>query len=120
MKIEVLYFRNCPSPEPLRGMISEVLLEEGLEATVEFREVHTEMEAKELRFPGSPTILINGMDFEDKERTEADYGLKCRVYDNNGILMSWPSKDDLRQALLLASDEELYKELSGNRIGRCC
>ncbi len=120
MKIEVLYFRGCPSIQPLERMISELLREEALDATVEFKEVRTAKEAKERRFPGSPTIRFDGVDFEERKWREEDYGLQCRVYNNDGILMSWPSKKDLRAAIHRAGDEEFLRTISDRRSGGCC
>ncbi len=42
VKIEGLYFRGCPSLQPLRRMISEILWEEALDADLEFGKVRTE------------------------------------------------------------------------------
>jgi hypothetical protein len=62
MKVEILYFEGCPTylqaEETLRG----VLAEEGIEARAELVALNTEEEAQELRFPGSPTIRVDGED----------------------------------------------------------
>ncbi len=120
MKIDVLYFRGCPSIQPLKRMISDLLWEEAVDATVDFKEVRTAREAKERRFPGSPTIRVDGVDFEQRTWTEADYGLQCRVYNNDGILMSWPSKEALRAAIHRAGDEEFFRIISDRGSGGCC
>lgn len=118
MEIEVQYFRGCPSPEPLRNTLQEILREEGAEATLRFREVRSETEAKALRFPGSPTILIDGVEFQGQDWEEEDYGLKCRTYDNEGVIMSWPSKESLREAI---QEAIVAEDLGGRRrIGGCC
>ena len=50
-----------------------------LEATVELREVLTDEEAETLRFPGSPTIRVDGRDV-DPAGAEARPALACRIY----------------------------------------
>ena len=79
MKVEILYFDGCPTylraEETLRG----VLAGEGVEADVELVAVNTDEEAQRLRFPGSPTIRVDGEDlFPVPVRT--GYALGCRMY----------------------------------------
>lgn len=58
--------------------------------------------AHSLRFPGSPTIRINGRDIEPQET--ASYGLMCRLYtDGSGA----PSHQRLRDAIRRARDLEV-------------
>lgn len=119
MRIDVLYTQRCPHVTSLRGMISEVLQEEGLDATVEFREIRTHEEAVDLRFVGSPTIRVNGVDVEDGESLEDDYGLRCRQYDTDGVLTALPS----RRILLEALEDAWMEELLGGprrRVLGCC
>ena len=63
-KIELLYWDGCPSyPEALE-LLESVLAERGVDAQVEVHEVHSHEEAEALRFPGSPTILVDGRDVD--------------------------------------------------------
>ena len=56
-----------------------VLEEKGVDAEVELVGINTAEEARELRFPGSPTIRVDGEDlFPVPER--AEYALGCRIY----------------------------------------
>ena len=64
MKIEVLYWDGCPSHPEALELLQAVLAERGVEATVELREVLTDEEAEALRFPGSPTIRVDGRDVD--------------------------------------------------------
>jgi len=98
MKVEILYFEGCPTylraEETLRG----VLAREGVEADVELVAVDTDEEAQEFRFPGSPTIRLDGEDlFPVPER--AGYALGCRMYATPEGLKGSPTATMLRAAL---------------------
>lgn len=95
----VLHFRGCPGTPTTIELIKEVLQEEGMAVDVTAREIRSRAEAMRWRFPGSPTILFQGRDLFPL-RGRARYGLYCRVYNNEGITMSWPSKEAIRRALL--------------------
>jgi hypothetical protein len=51
--------------------------------------------ARELRFLGSPTVRINGMDIEPSARSRNYYGMMCRTYDGGGV----PPEDLIRMAV---------------------
>src|SRR5215203_565987 len=98
MKVEILYFDGCPTylraEETLRG----VLAREEVEADVELVAVNTDQEARRLRFPGSPTIRVDGEDlFPVPER--AGYALGCRMYATPEGLKDSPTTEMLREAL---------------------
>lgn len=98
MKVEVLYFEGCPSYETAVRTLEGVLIEEGLEAEVELVSVGTDEEAEELRFPGSPTIRVDGDDlFPVPERLS--YALGCRTYITAEGLRGSPTAQKLREAL---------------------
>lgn len=99
MRVELRYWDGCPShPEALR-LLREVLRERGLDAEVELREVTTNEEAERLRFPGSPTILVDGRDV-DPAGAAAPAALNCRIYHlPNGKVSPIPSREQLEAAL---------------------
>ena len=75
MRAEILYFRGCPSYVAAEMVVREVLAEHGAEAEVELVAVDSDEEAQRLRFPGSPTIRVNGEDlFPAPERGECALG----------------------------------------------
>jgi hypothetical protein len=95
LSIELLYFGGCPSYREAWNQILEVLVAEQLEATVRVVPVETPERAAELRFPGSPTIRINGTDLEPVEQTGT---MACRVYrENDG--KGWPSRELLKRRI---------------------
>jgi hypothetical protein len=76
-----------------------VLAERGLEAEVELREVTSDDEARELAFPGSPTIRVEGRDV-DPAGAAARPALTCRIYRlPDGRVSPVPSREQLEEAL---------------------
>ena len=51
-----------PNEPPAEEALRAVLLEEGIETKIEMVAVDTDEEAQRLRFPGSPTIRVEGED----------------------------------------------------------
>jgi hypothetical protein len=64
--IEFLYWEGCPSYPEARQLLRDVLAERDIDAVVNVREVRSQAEAEELRFPGSPTIRVDGRDIDPK------------------------------------------------------
>lgn len=85
MKVEVLYFEGCPNHEPAVRLAREVVHELGLGAPVEEVEITSPEDAERLRFLGSPTILVDGVDVEPGARSRTDYGFSCRTYGGTGV-----------------------------------
>jgi hypothetical protein len=99
MRIEVLYVPGCPNYPPAVERLENVLLSESLQSDIERVPVNSDAEAKAMRFPGSPTIRINGNDVEPIEITTPS--LSCRLYANRSGI---PSEELLRAALLKLGD----------------
>ena len=62
MRIQVLYVPGCPNHEAAISSVNEVLRAEKMAAVIEEVAVSDAAVAQALRFPGSPTIRINGVD----------------------------------------------------------
>ena len=98
MGIEVLYFDGCPTYVAATRTVSEVLAKLGMDAEVELVGVNSDEEAERLRFPGSPTIRVDGEDlFPVPER--AEYALGCRIYASPEGLRGSPTTAMLWEAL---------------------
>ena len=97
--IELFYWEGCPSyPEALL-LLERVLAERGIGVEVEMREVRTDEEAQELRFPGSPTIRVDGRDI-DPAGAESRPSLTCRIYWlPDGRVSPIQSREQLEEAL---------------------
>ena len=102
-RIEVLWWRGCPStPEALREL-REVLAELGLDtAGLLTREIVSDEQAAREGFVGSPTIRIDGRDVKAPGPAEPN-ALSCRVYRlPDGRISPTPGADLLRAALQAA------------------
>ena len=94
MRIEVLYVPGCPNYQPAVHRLQAVLESQSLQAEIRSVPISSEDQAKALRFPGSPTIRIDG---EDVERHAAvAFSLSCRLYANRSGV---PSQESLRIAI---------------------
>ncbi len=94
MNIQVLYFEGCPNHEPTVSLVREVIADLDCNAHVEEVEVTTQADAERLRFLGSPTVQVDGVDIEPSAQGRTDYALSCRMYNGSGI----PSRDMLVKA----------------------
>jgi hypothetical protein len=80
-------------------MLEDVLTSHGIEAPIEMREVQTDEEAEALRFPGSPTIRIDGRDV-DPEGAKGRPALTCRIYYlPDGRVSPVPTREQLEAAV---------------------
>ncbi len=100
MHIDFLWYADCPSHPQARAMLQAALDELGLDATVAERQVRTEAEARELDFPGSPTIRVDGQDIDPEGAAAARPALTCRTYRwLDGRFQPLPEGDQLLAAL---------------------
>ncbi len=80
MRVEVLYVAECPSHRAAVNLVREVLAAQGVAAEIQEVLVKDGGMASELRFPGSPTIRINGRDVAGEPQQVLNFGLSCRLY----------------------------------------
>ena len=103
MTVELLWWEGCPShPEALTAL-ERILREEGVPADVTRVEIEDDEQARRERFPGSPTIRIDGRDIVPPEDGEP-YSLTCRVYRRrDGRISPVPDPEDVRDAVRRAA-----------------
>ena len=82
MRIEVLFFEGCPNHGPTVQLVRDVTAAQGVDAELVEVEVRSPGEAARLRFRGSPTVLVDGVDAEPAANVEHGIGLGCRIYTN--------------------------------------
>ncbi len=100
--VEFLYSEDCPSHDRALEMLEQVIKDEGVQPRIDIRRVETEEEAERYRFPGSPTIRINGTDIDDNAALPV--GLTCRAYrQENGRISPLPPKDKITEAIRRAT-----------------
>jgi hypothetical protein len=96
VRVELLWWEGCPSTPEAHALLEDVL--DG-RAQVEMREVRSDEDAEALRFPGSPTIRIDGRDV-DPRGAAAPPALTCRIYYlPDGRVSPVPSRQQLEEAL---------------------
>ena len=78
MLVEVFFVPGCPNHEPAIEHLRKVLRSEAINASIQEIAVTDEAMARSLKFPGSPTVRINGRDVEST--STRSYGLACRLY----------------------------------------
>ena len=99
MRIELLYWAGCPSYPEAEELLAQILAARGVDERVELYEVTSQEEAERLRFPGSPTIRIDGRDV-DPTGAAARAMLACRIYRlPDGRPSPVPSREQLEAAL---------------------
>jgi protein-disulfide isomerase len=94
VNIEVQHFEGCPNSEEMIASVKAAM--EEFNARIEYKEILVEAqeEAERVKFRGSPTVLINGIDLENMpEPIEAN--LACRYY-KNGL----PSIEEIKNSII--------------------
>jgi hypothetical protein len=97
MKIELLYFDDCPSYKTAAVLLSEALSAEGRSDPIELIEIKDEADIQRWKFIGSPTIRFNGIDPFDQGTS--NLGMECRVFKTADGLIGWPTRAMLVEAL---------------------
>jgi hypothetical protein len=99
VRIDFLFWRECPSHSEALALLREVMEERNVEADLVEHEVLTQGEAEELAFPGSPTIRVDGRDI-DPGGAGGRPSLTCRIYHlPDGRSSPVPSREQLEEAL---------------------
>ncbi|MGE3073927.1 MAG: hypothetical protein AB7N24_11760 [Dehalococcoidia bacterium] len=98
-RIELLWFEGCPNHPAARAMIDDVVAEYRVRADVRAIEVADETIARRIRFPGSPTIRVDGVDIEPGFTDCDDCTPRCRVYHTSAGLRGLPERSWLVAAL---------------------
>lgn len=97
MKIELLYFDDCPSWRTGLDHLRSALSDTGIDETVELIRVETDEEAEAWQFQGSPTIRVNGRDIFPTGHD--NYALGCRVYQTPDGMRGWPTVEMIKDAI---------------------
>jgi len=98
LRVRFLYSEDCPSYEEALQRLRTVLDEEGIAADIEVVRVDTFADAERERFPGSPTIIVEGRDISPVENPH--YAPACRAYVlEDGRISPLPSLSMIRNAV---------------------
>ena len=80
MNIELLWFDGCPNHHAAGELLQGVLGELGVDEPIVRVDVPDLKVGERVKFPGSPTIRINGTDIDPEYEDTGDYTPRCRVY----------------------------------------
>ncbi len=103
MQIQLLWFEDCPNNETARELLDKILSEKGIEANIESVEVPNLKVGEKVRFPGSPTIRIDGVDVDPTYEDSGDYTPRCRVYLTSKGFKGVPERDWVERAIEAAA-----------------
>ena len=95
MKVQLLYFDDCPNYGRTLELIESVAEELGTSIEVECIRIDSAEEAVRRRFVGSPSVRVEGEDVDPEVRDSRDFGMACRRYGESGV----PPRDLIRAAL---------------------
>jgi hypothetical protein len=99
MKVEVLYFKDCPNHLPTVERVRETLQIMGLVNEIREIEVDTYAKAEATAFLGSPSVRINDADIEPSARGAKGFGLSCRTYFDNSTRTGVPPRELISKAI---------------------
>jgi hypothetical protein len=102
-RVEILYFRGCPNYKPARAVVERVASQLRIEPEIRLVEVADPDTAVELRFLGSPTVRVDGMDVEPGAEARRDFAFSCRIYRGESGVAEQPDERWVREALAEAA-----------------
>jgi hypothetical protein len=101
--VEILYFDGCPNHEPAVALVEEIDRELGTDAELRLVNVVDQEAATRLRFLGSPTIRVDGVDVDPLSAQRRDYALSCRIFTTDHGPAGQPEELWIRAALATAA-----------------
>jgi len=98
-RVELLWFSDCPNHAVVRQMLADAI--ERLAPGTRIQEVDASDPevASAQRFPGSPTIRVDGVDIEPGFADPGDYTPRCRLYRTAAGLRGVPDPAWIDEAL---------------------
>ena len=75
VQIRVLYSEGCANTPPTLDLVTNVAQDLNIPVNIEMVTVGTQEQARELRFLGSPTVQIEGLDIDPAALGSAGFGL---------------------------------------------
>ena len=100
--MEVLHVQDCPNYPGTLTLVQRVLAELGIDAEVRTILIIDQAAAEEARFPGSPTVRVDGRDVEPGSEPPSEISVACRLYRLEYQLAGQPTEGWVREALLRA------------------
>lgn len=98
-RVELLWFPDCPNHLAARALLREVLAELAPETPIVEIDASDPEVAQRHRFPGSPTIRVDGRDVDPAFVDPGDYTPRCRLYPTPEGLRRIPERAWIEAAL---------------------
>lgn len=97
--IEFLWFGDCPNHPAARALLAGVVDELAPGTPIQEVDATDPAVAAALRFPGSPTIRVDGRDVDPSYVDPGDYTPRCRLYRTGAGLRGVPERRWIEDAL---------------------
>jgi hypothetical protein len=106
-RVAVLGIDGCPNLAPTRALVERIACELGLDPTIETIEVPDAESAAQLRFLGSPSVRVDGVDVEPGAEGRSEHVFACRVYGTPDGYAGQPREAWVRDGLRAAGEAGL-------------
>ena len=120
-QIEVLCCLGCVNAVRTIKDLHRLIAETGRNIDLVVTVVNTAAEAETLKFPGTPTVRVNGEDIELSSPTAIPrYSLDCRLYWYDDQFWMRPSEQMLKEAIeqcLSTNSREVHSESNNVKSG---
>jgi hypothetical protein len=97
--VELLWFSDCANHPAARAMLEAVIADVAPRTPIRDVDATDPTIAASLRFPGSPTIRVNGRDIDPGYIDPGDYTPRCRLYRTSNGLGALPERSWIEDAL---------------------
>lgn len=98
-RVELLSFSGCANRPAARAMLEDVIANVAPGTPIHDVDATDPTTAASLRFPGSPTIRVNGHDVDPGYVDSGDYTPRCRLYRTSDGLRGLPERIWIEDAL---------------------
>ena len=101
-RVEFLWFDGCPNHQAARILLDEVIGDVAPGTIVEMIDASEPAVAVAYRFPGSPTIRVDGIDIDPDFADPGEYSPRCRLYRSAEGLRGIPPRGWVEDAVTRA------------------
>jgi hypothetical protein len=98
-EVELLWFDDCPNHPAARTLLHELVARLAPGSEIRDIDASDPAVAQRVRFPGSPTIRVDGRDVQPGFEDPGDYTPRCRLYWTDQGLARIPAREWIEAAL---------------------